>query len=261
MIAAAAVAAWLLSREHQAPAEERSEAEKSSVVAIETVPIKRKTISEKVIAYGSVIAQPGKTYTVSVAFESHINHVLVAAGQLVGLDDPLVEIEASPATDLLLRQAQNTLEIAQRELTQTQERFRLKLATNQELNQAQKTARDAELQLQTFQQEGVGSNGPLRAKTPGVVATVAAQDGQIAAAGSALVEIVASDAIEVKLGIEAEEAAHRAFPGKSGVLQTDRRNRSSGDPKDQSCLPACRCLCCVASIKRASPGRLRSRGN
>jgi membrane fusion protein, multidrug efflux system len=207
MIAAAAVAAWLLSREHQAPAEGRSEAEKSSVVAIETVPIKRKTISEKVIAYGSVIAQPGKTYTVSVAFESHINHVLVAAGQLVGLDDPLVEIEASPATDLLLRQAQNTLEIAQRELTQTQERFRLKLATNQELNQAQKTARDAELQLQTFQQEGVGSNGPLRAKTPGVVATVAAQDGQIAAAGSALVEIVASDAIEVKLGIEAEDAA------------------------------------------------------
>jgi multidrug efflux pump subunit AcrA (membrane-fusion protein) len=160
MIAAAAVAAWLLSREHQAPAEERSEAEKSSVVAIETVPIERKTISEKVIAYGSVIAQPGKTYTVSVAFESHINHVLVAAGQLVGLDDPLVEIEASPATDLLLRQAQNTLEIAQRELTQTQERFRLKLATNQELNQAQKTASDADIAIAHIPARGCGIERP-----------------------------------------------------------------------------------------------------
>jgi len=204
---AAVVTAWLLTRERQAPSEETPETEEGPVASVETAPVERKAVSEKVIAYGSVIAQPGKTHTVSVAFESRINHVLVAAGQLVGLDDPLLEIEASPATDLLLRQAQNTLEVAQRELTQTQERFNLKLATNQELNQAQKAARDAELQLQAFQQEGARSNGPLRAKTPGVVATVAAQDGQIAAAGSALVEIVASDEIEVKLGIEAQDAA------------------------------------------------------
>jgi membrane fusion protein, multidrug efflux system len=205
--AAAVVAAWLLTRERQAPSEETPETGEGPVASVETAPVERKAVSEKVITYGSVIAQPGKTHTVSVAFESRVNHVLVAAGQLVGTDDPLLEIEASPATDLLLRQAQNTLEVAQRELTQTQERFNLKLATNQELNQAQKAARDAELQLQAFQQEGARSNGPLRAKTPGVVATVAAQDGQIAAAGSALVEIVASDEIEVKLGIEAQDAA------------------------------------------------------
>ena len=207
IVTATVVTAWLLTRERQAPLEETPETGEGPVASVETAPVERKAVSEKVIAYGSVIAQPGKTHTVSVAFESRINHVLVAAGQLVGLDDPLLEIEASPATDLLLRQAQNTLEVAQRELTQTQERFNLKLATNQELNQAQKAARDAELQLQAFQQEGARSNGPLRAKTPGVVATVAAQDGQIAAAGSALVEIVASDEIEVKLGIEAQDAA------------------------------------------------------
>jgi membrane fusion protein (multidrug efflux system) len=206
-VAAAALAAWLLTREHHAPSEQSSEAEISPVASVETAPIERKTISEKVIAYGSVIAQPGKTHAVSVAFECRIIHVLVAAGQLVGIDDPLVEIEASPASDLLLRQAQNTLEGAQRELTQTQDRFNLKLATNQELNQARKAARDAELQLEAFQQEGVESRGSLRAKTPGIVATVAAQDGQIVAAGTALVEIVASDEIEVKLGIEAPDAA------------------------------------------------------
>jgi membrane fusion protein, multidrug efflux system len=206
-VAAVALAAWLLTREHHAPSEQSAEAEISPVASVDTAPIERKAISQKVIAYGSVIAQPGKTQTVSVAFESRINHVLVAAGQLVGADDPLVEVAASPATDLLLRQAQNTLEIAQREISQTQEKFNLKLATNQELNQARRAARDAELQLQAFQQEGAGSNGPLRAKAPGVVATVAAQDGQIAAAGSSLVEIVASDEIEVKLGIEAQDAA------------------------------------------------------
>ena len=207
VVTATVVTAWLLTRERQAPLEETPETGEGPVASVETAPVERKAVSEKVIAYGSVIAQPGKMHTVSVAFESRVNHVLVAAGQLVGIDDPLLEIEASPATDLLLRQAQNTLEVAQRELTQTQERFKLKLATNQELNQAQKAERDAELQLQAFQQEGARSNGPLRAKIPGVVATVAAQDGQIAAAGSALVEIVASDEIEVKLGIEAQDAA------------------------------------------------------
>jgi membrane fusion protein, multidrug efflux system len=207
LVAAVALAAWLLTRERHTSTEQSAAAEISPVASVQTVPIERKTISEKVIAYGSVIAQPGKTQTVSVAFESRISHVLVAAGQLVATDDPLVEIEASPATDLLLRQTQNTIEVAQSELTQTQERFNLKLATNQELNQARKAARDAELQLQAFQQEGVGSSGPLRAKAPGIVATVAAQDGQIAAAGSALLEIVASDEIEVKLGIEAQDAA------------------------------------------------------
>ena len=58
--AAAAAAVWLLSRESQMPAEESPETEKGPVVSVETVAIERKTISEKAIVYGSVIAQPGK---------------------------------------------------------------------------------------------------------------------------------------------------------------------------------------------------------
>jgi membrane fusion protein, multidrug efflux system len=167
--------------------------------------VQRKVISEKAIVYGSVVAQPGKTHSVSVAFETRVRHILVAPGQFVQENDPLTEIEPSPAAQLQLQQAKNASEAAQKELKQTQERFDLKLATNQDLSAAEKTARDAEAQLTTLQRAGAGGDNRIRAGQAGVVAKVDVQDGQIVPAGGPLIEIVAENEIEVKLGVEAED--------------------------------------------------------
>lgn len=175
------------------------------VAQVQVAKVGRKTITEKVIAYGSVVAQPGKTHSVSVAFETRVRHILVAPGQFVQENDPLTEIEPSPAAQLQFQQAKNAAEAARKGLKQTQERFNLKLATNQDLSAAEKTARDAEAQLTALQRTGAGGDNRIHADMAGVIAKVNVQDGQIVAAGSPLVEIVAENEIEVKLGVEPED--------------------------------------------------------
>jgi len=176
-----------------------------AVPEVQVAKAERKTITEKVIVYGSVVAQPGKTHSVAIAFETRVRHILVAPGQFVRENDPLVEIELSPGAQVQFQQAKNAAEAARKELKQTQERFNLKLATNQDLSAAEKTARDAEAQLTGLQRAGAGGDNRIHSDMSGVIAKVDAQDGQIVPPGGPLVEIVAETEIEVKLGVEAED--------------------------------------------------------
>ena len=192
----------------------KEEKKAGPVAQVQVAKVQRKTVTEKVIAYGSVVAQPGKTHSVSIAFETRVRHVLVAPGQFVRENDPLIEIELSPAAQVQFQQAKNAAEAAQKELKQTQERFNLKLATNQDLSAAEKTARDAEAQLTALQRAGAGGDNRVHSDVAGVIAKVNAQDGQIVPPGNPVVEIVAENDIEVKLGVEAEDlsAAQEGAP-------------------------------------------------
>jgi RND family efflux transporter MFP subunit len=192
----------------------KEEKKAGPVAQVEVAKVQRKTVTENVIAYGSVVAQPGKTHSVSIAFETRVRHVLVAPGQFVRENDPLVEIELSPAAQVQFQQAKNAAEAAQKELKQTQERFNLKLATNQDLSAAEKTARDADAQLTALQRAGAGGDNRVHSDVTGVIAKVNAQDGQIVPPGNSIVEIVAENDIEVKLGVEAEDlsAAQEGAP-------------------------------------------------
>jgi RND family efflux transporter MFP subunit len=192
----------------------KEEKKAAPIPEVQVGKVERKTITEKVIVYGSVVAQPGKTHSVSIAFETRVRHVLVAPGQFVKENDPLIEIELSPGTQVQFQQAKNAAEAARKELKQTQERFNLKLATNQDLSAAEKTARDAEAQLTALQRAGAGGDNRIHSDMSGVIAKVDAQDGQIVPAGGPLVEIVAENEIEVKLGVEPEDlsAAQEGAP-------------------------------------------------
>ena len=192
--------------------------EESKLVAqVETTAVQYKSISETLTAYGGVVAAPGKTHFIAVSFESRVKHVLVSAGQDVNKGDALLEIECTAASLLQLQQAESTDEEAHKELEQTKRRFDMKLATNQELNQAQKAAADADLLLNSLRQQGVGSAGKIYSDTGGVVAKVDVEDGQVAASGTPLIEIVASEDIEVKLGTEPEDVRKIAAGQKVGI--------------------------------------------
>jgi membrane fusion protein, multidrug efflux system len=192
----------------------KEEKKAGPVPEVQVAKVERKTVTEKVIVYGSVVAQPGKTHSISIAFETRVRHILVAPGQFVGENDPVIEIELSPGAQVQFQQAKNAAEAARKELKQTQERFNLKLATNQDLSAAEKTARDAEAQLTALQRAGAGGDNRVHSDVAGVIAKVNAQDGQIVAPGSPLVEIVGASDIEVKLGVEAEDlsAAQEGAP-------------------------------------------------
>jgi membrane fusion protein (multidrug efflux system) len=210
VVLVAGALAWIVQRFGVEKAEKKT----GPVAQVQVAKLKRKTITEKVIVYGSVVAQPGKTHSLSVAFETRVRHVLVAPGQFVQENDPLVEIELSPGAQVQFEQAKNATEAARKELKQTQERFNLKLATNQDLSAAEKTASDAEAQLTSLQRAGAGGDNRIHSDMSGVIAKVDAQDGQIVPPGGPLVEIVAENEIEVKLGVEAEDlsAAQEGAP-------------------------------------------------
>ena len=67
---------------------EKAEKKIGPVAQVQVAKVERKTITEKVIVYGSVVAQPGKTHSLSVAFETRVRHILVAPGQFVQENDP-----------------------------------------------------------------------------------------------------------------------------------------------------------------------------
>lgn len=178
------------------------------VAKITLAPLQRKTISAKVTAYGSVITQPGKNNAISVPYETRVRHVLVAPGESVTAGQALVAIDPSPQTKLQLAQARQAVQTAQKDLNQVQQKFNLKLATNQELALANKNDENAQLQLQTLQKQGAASEQTVKADMAGLVGKVNVQDGQIVPAGSPLVDLVARNQIEVKLGVEPEDALH-----------------------------------------------------
>ncbi|MBV9008393.1 MAG: efflux RND transporter periplasmic adaptor subunit [Verrucomicrobia bacterium] len=182
-----------------------AEKNEGPVARVQVAQITRKGISEKLVAYGSVVAQPGKTHSVSVAFETRVRHVLVAPGEFVKEGDPVTEVEPSAAAQLQLQQARSAAETSQRALNQIEGRFNLKLATNQDLDAAKKAAADAQAQLSSLERAGAGGDHRVRSDTTGIIAKVDVQDGQIVPVGGPLVEIVAEDEIEVKLGVEPED--------------------------------------------------------
>jgi membrane fusion protein (multidrug efflux system) len=215
----AGIGVFFLARSHGTVAAEQkpnpgAESDEGKPVAqVQTVPIERKSISEKLTAYGSVVAQSGKTHFVAISFESRVQHILVSPGQLVKQGDTLLEVRGSPASLLQLHQAESTAQEAHKELDQARRRFDMKLATNQELNQAQKAASDADLQLESLKAQGVADDNKIRSDITGIVAKVDVEDGQVASAGSPLAELIATGDIEIKLGVEPEDVA-KLQPGQ-----------------------------------------------
>jgi membrane fusion protein (multidrug efflux system) len=205
LLAVIAGGVYWLAHTRKAGGEDAGDEDQEAPVTVETAKIERKTLAEPETAYGSVVAQPARVRVVSAAFETRVLHVLVAPGQVVRKQDPLVEMEPSSAAQLELRQAMNSAEAAKRDLEQTRSRFDLKLATNQDLGAAEKAANDANLQLASLQQAGLGTASTIPADMDGIVAKVDVQNGQIVPPGGALVETIAADDIEAKLGVEQED--------------------------------------------------------
>ncbi len=193
---------------HEEEATTQPSTQKSAIATVQTSPIKEGSITQTIKAYGSVIAQPGEVRIISVPFESRIGHVMVAAGQQVSAKQVLVELDASPDTQLQLQEARNAVSAAERDAQQTQMRFEQHLATNQELSVAQQTSQNAKLKLDSLEKRGAGSVQKLISEGAGIVSKISVQEGQIVPAGGSLVEIAAEKRIEVKLGIEPGDARH-----------------------------------------------------
>ncbi len=235
---------WWLSHEnsHNLVKHELLEPKSNEPIAqVETVPIRKGTITETITVYGTTIPAPGALQTISVAFESRVLDVLVTDGQEVEDGEVLLEIEPSPDTYLHLEQARNTYESAEKSLQHFQRLLDLKLATNDQLTKAKESFRQAQLNLQSMRERGINGPRKLKANVAGLIKRVNVQEGSIVPVGNTLVEIVVQNRLEVLLGVEPEdleklEPAQEVsislanVPGSAGVSGKIRKVSSSVNP-------------------------------
>lgn len=178
------------------------------VALVKTAPIAQGNISENITVYGVTIPAPGALQTISVSYESKIKDVFVTNGQEVSKGDTLLEIESSPDTHLQLQQAESSYESTRQSLEHFKRLMNLKLATNDQLTQAEQAFIQAKLNLNTMKKKGINGPQKLLAETSGLIKSVNVQQGAIAPAGSTLIEIVVQHQLEIQLGIEPEDIGH-----------------------------------------------------
>ncbi len=195
---------WFVLR-HSNSASDAGAGNTNVIALVSLATAKQSKISETITAYGSIIARPGKAHAVSVLFDSVVNHVLVAAGEMVTNGQVLVDIQPSANARLQLAQAKAAVAAEEVNLKQIQQRYDLKFATDQDLAQAQKAFDAAKLQLQSMESQGVETEHQIKSTINGIVGQVAVHDGQIVAAGTPFLELVARDEIEARLGVEPED--------------------------------------------------------
>lgn len=204
--------------------------EVTPTATVTTAKLEKKPIAATVTAFGTVVAQPNELVSVSVQYESKINHLLVSAGELVKEGQPLIEVEPSPDTKLALADARSAAGTAKTQLDQTQKRFDMKLAVNSDLQLAQQSARDAQAKLDSLNARGAGEATTLKAEIAGVLESIDVSVGKIVAAGSPLLTLVPAKKIEVQLGVEAENSGHLK-PGQPVSVSVVNQDGVSGEGK------------------------------
>jgi membrane fusion protein, multidrug efflux system len=196
-----AIVFWWTHRPEK-PETEKGGESKGQVVTVKTVPIRVGVMTEDIPAYGVVLPAPGASQTISVSFESQIVRVMVSTGQKVALGNDLLELKPSPETALALEQAREAYEVSRVGFDHMQRRFELKLATNEQVLQGRQSMEQAQLKLESMKKRGIGPTRVIHADTGGLIKNVPIQEGAIVPAGNPLVEIVAKNRLEVRLGIE-----------------------------------------------------------
>ncbi len=211
---------WFAAREHfRADSEQKAKTSDVGPIAkVRVVPLKQETIMQTITAFGPVVTSSSGVQTVTASFECRIRRVRVTSGQQIETGDILIEVDPSPEALLLLETARTTFSLSEKALANTQERFNLKLATNQELLQAQQTMQEAQLRLFSLEARGLGREGKIKALYSGIITNVDVREGSLVVAGGPLLEISAWNKLEARLGVEPEDLS-LVKPGQSVLLE------------------------------------------
>ncbi len=184
------------------------------VASVRTAPVKTESISTFTTVYGDVVPAPGAVRVASVPYEIRVDRVMVSAGQKISRGEPLLEIEPSPDTLLELEQAKTSYKISKQNLNHVKQLFYLKLATNTQMLKAEEAFKQASSKLENLEKMGVDGKRTIRSTESGLVSNVNVQEGAIVADGKPLAGIIAQNLLEVRLGVDPDDAG-RLVSGQS----------------------------------------------
>ncbi len=207
VIGGSALAVYLLMQHTQEMTTTEPEAANTPVATVRVAQLRKDTVTENIVVYGSIAPTPQANKTLSVDFESYVLRVAVFEGQRVSREDTLLEVSPSPDASLQLDQARHTYVSAKQDFENAQKRFDLKIATVDQLLQAKQTYEQARIRLESLEKRGIQGPRQIAAETNSIVAKIHVQYGAKVPAGGPLIDLVTTDQLEAHLGIPSESAS------------------------------------------------------
>ncbi|MEO7598572.1 MAG: efflux RND transporter periplasmic adaptor subunit [Opitutus sp.] len=175
------------------------------VAKVETLVLQETEIAQTLNVFGLVASSPEGERVITASFECVVRAVEVGVGTRVSAGEVLLEIDPSPESQFALESGRSALALATKGLAATQERYDLKLATQQDLLTAKQAADEAQLKVASFERRGLSGDGKITAPAAGVVSKIDVARGGLVAAGAPLAVLSTGGGREVHLPIEATE--------------------------------------------------------
>ncbi len=139
----------------------------------------------------------------SFARAGQVTQLSVVVGDRVAEGQALATLVPDPAVRQAWQQAVDAVGLAKREWDRQQQLMAAHLATQSQVDAAEKAWRDAQGALKALDEQGGGQGtSVLKAPFDGVVTAVAALQGDRVQAGAAVLQVARADVLRVVLGIE-----------------------------------------------------------
>lgn len=188
-------------------------------VQVQTVPLRQQTLADTVLGYGSVAPAADSLRTLSLARPGQVLQLWVSPGQQVRRGAALLAFGTGADARLAYRQAQQAVEFAQRDVARQTTLLEQQLATRAQRAAAQQALADAQARLQQQQRLGAEhERETLVAPFDGLVIAVSAAPGERLGAGAPLLQLAATGAQRVLVGVEPGDA-RRIRPGMAALVQ------------------------------------------
>jgi membrane fusion protein (multidrug efflux system) len=197
VVAVAAGLWWFLVRSTGADS-----AQSTPTARVSLAPVQVGSIAQTLEAFGVVEPAPGGETVSSAPYDCLVGAIFVAAGAEVAAGEALLQIAPSADSQLLFDAARSALVVADKALSATQERFDLKLATNQDLVVARQGEADAKARVASLEARGLGRDGKVRARAAGVVSKLDVTRGAAVALGAPLASVATTHGLEARIALE-----------------------------------------------------------
>lgn len=174
---------------------------------VQTVAPRKMELHSRVSGYGTVLPELGATMNLNFPKAGRVTRLFITPGQQVSRGTTLLEITTDPAGTLAYSQAENAVAYAHGELGRIKSLYGRQLATRSQVAAASKALKDAEEALVAQRETGAGvRHDKLTSPFDGTVVSVAATPGDRFPAGANLVQLVRTDFLRARLGIEPQDS-------------------------------------------------------
>lgn len=175
------------------------------VAAVATATVARAAITTTIETVGTAEFDPEHLVATNLVRAGQVIDVATVAGQAVRKGDVLLSVGPVPAGSLDAQKARIDVDFAERELVRTRRLLGEKLATNQDLQNAEKQLASNQAVLAALGAADGGTPTVVRAPSDGIVAQVFVRPGALVQAGQEAVTLAVHRAMLVRAGFEVED--------------------------------------------------------